>query len=542
MLFTVALREGSLITYDTTTWTRVRQHKEQIEVLTIAFSPNNQHLALGNIHGSCRLWDTLNGETLLVMEGHTDWVRSVAFSPCGNQIASASDDSTIRLWSSEKGECLFVLNGHEDAVMSAVYSADGRRLVSRSNDGIIRVWDPKTGTPEADWVIPRVNALHVALSTDGSQFALIPGSRSCEIHLVDAITGEMGLILDGYTSRLEHIVFSPIGELIASSSLDDAVRLWNLSSGLLISRLSGHTNRITTCAFSPDGLQIASGDNDGIIRFWEVNNNCLSSTTRKGAANVRTVAYSHDGLSIISYHGNTVQRWESSTGSSKYIPLPSALHVYSIALSPNGHWFASGCNDGNIRLKNVRADVVEFILFGYNDHRVHSIDYSPDGQRLVLGTNTSSILIWDLQSEKPNIKLEGHTNTMYSVAYSPCGKWILSGSRDKTARLWSGEVDSWSCVAVVSGFSEPVTSVAWNPVVPMEFVTGSDDGSVRVWRISSAEAGGISVCMHWGSHIGQLCAVDLIFMGAIGLSPIYRKLLVQRGSFDYLLLSEENEA
>ncbi|KAG0061519.1 hypothetical protein BGZ90_003551 [Linnemannia elongata] len=169
------------------------------------------------------------------------------------------------------------------------------------------------------------------------------------------------------------------------------------------------------------------------------------------------------------------------------------------------------------------------------------MDYSPDGQRLALGTSAFSILLWDLQSDKPNVKLEGHTGVVYSVAYSSCGKWILSGSRDKTARLWSGEVDSWSCVAVVSGFSEPVTSVAWNPVVPMEFVTGSDDGSVRVWRISSAKAGVISVRMHWGSHIGQLCAADLTFKGAIGLNPIYRKLLVQRGAIDNSLLPEGDD-
>ncbi|KAF9305584.1 hypothetical protein BGZ91_008728, partial [Linnemannia elongata] len=144
-------------------------------------------------------------------------------------------------------------------------------------------------------------------------------------------------------------------------------------------------------------------------------------------------------------------------------------------------------------------------------------------------------------SDKPDVKLEGHTDEVYSVAYSSCGKWILSGSRDKTVRLWSGEVDSWSCVAIVSGCLEAVTSVAWNPVVPLEFVTGSDDGSVRVWRILSAEAGEVSVHMQWGSHTGQLCAADLTFKGAVGLSPIYRKLLVQRGAIDDSLLPEGDE-
>lgn len=111
--------------------------------------------------------------------------------------------------------------------------------------------------------------------------------------------------------------------------------------------------------------------------------------------------------------------------------------------------------------------------------------------------------------------------------------------KDKTAHLWSGEVDRLSCLAVVSGYTRAVSSVAWNPVVSMEFVTGSKDGSVRVWRISSAEAGDVSVRMLWGSQIGRLCAVGLTFKGAVGLSLLSHKLLVQRGAVDESLSLRE---
>ncbi|OAQ31265.1 WD40 repeat-like protein [Linnemannia elongata AG-77] len=630
-LFAVALRDGSLLTYDTTTWIQVHQHKEQKRMSTIAFSPNNQHLAFEIRDNTCRLWDTISGETLLVMEGHTNWVTSVAFSPSGKQIASASEDNTIRLWSSETGECLFVLNGHEKAVLSVAYSTDGRRLISGSRDGTIRVWDPKTGASEAGWVIPRVGASCVALSANGLQLA-VTSSRRGEIHLMNAITGESGQILSDDTTAITHISSSPIGELIVTSSKDNIVRLWDTSTGQLISRFSGHSNRITACTFSPDGLKIASGDVGGIIQLREVSANRPSSITQKRAE--ATAAYSHDGLFIISYHDDyTIQRWNSSSGASRSIPFSSTFDVESVAISPNGHWFAHGCRNGNIRLLNDRTDVVERILLGSSHHSIVemsfsrcgrwlatcdsdwvarlwdldraddqgivvaetvdpyrsrpyvvfspvgdqitvillsrssrlrlfdlqstdfrqplkelcvsdtllSANYSPDGQRLVLGTGTSSILLWDLQSDKANINLEGHTDSVKCVVYSPCGKWILSGSRDKTVRLWSGEVDSWSCVAVINGYSEAVTSVAWNPVVPLEFVTGSEDGSVRLWRISGAEAGNLSVRMQWGSHIGQLCAADLTFKGAVDLSPIYRKLLVQRGAINDSLLPEGDE-
>lgn len=171
--------------------------------------------------------------------------------------------------------------------------------------------------------------------------------------------------------------------------------------------------------------------------------------------------------------------------------------------------------------------------------QLRSMDYSPDGQRLIIGTYASSVLLWDLKPDKPDVKLEGHTGEVTCVAYSPYGEWILSGSHDKTVRLWLGKVDSWSCVAVVDGCLEAITSVAWNPVVPMEFVTGFDDGSVRAWRILVAKAGDVSVRMQWGTRIGQPCAAELTFNGAVGLCPIYRKLLVQRGAVDESLPSGE---
>lgn len=160
------------------------------------------------------------------------------------------------------------------------------------------------------------------------------------------------------------------------------------------------------------------------------------------------------------------------------------------------------------------------------------MNYSPNDQRLVFGTDASSILLWDVQSDEPDVKLENHTDAVICVAYSPSGKWIFSGSRDKTVLLWSGDVDSWSCVAVVSGCLKVITSIAWNPAVLIEFVTGSADGSVRVWRIPSAEAGGISIRMRWGSYTGQLCTADLTSKGAVGPSSLSRRLLVQRGAIN----------
>ncbi|KAF9899492.1 cytosolic iron-sulfur protein assembly [Linnemannia zychae] len=187
--------------------------------------------------------------------------------------------------------------------------------------------------------------------------------------------------------------------------------------------------------------------------------------------------------------------------------------------------------------------------------RINAINVSPDGQRFAIagGIRWKTVQLQDVRSDKPSINLRGHEIDVRCAAFSPCGHWIVSGGRDMTIRIWyspTGQTgNDWSCVAVVAGCSDTVKCVAWNPVVPMEFVTGSKDRTVRVWRILSngeggseggrnGGGGGVSVQMVWGSYSGRLISSGVTLKGVTGLNPIYQKLLVQRGAIDDTLSSE----
>ncbi|CAJ1427686.1 unnamed protein product [Effrenium voratum] len=84
------------------------------------FSPDGQKVLLASASESLRIFDAEDGECVLTLSGHEDWVRSAAFSPDGTIIGSASYDGTVRLWS-VAGKCLKVLEGHDGAVISVAF-------------------------------------------------------------------------------------------------------------------------------------------------------------------------------------------------------------------------------------------------------------------------------------------------------------------------------------------------------------------------------------------------------------------------------------
>jgi WD40 repeat protein len=100
------------------------------------------------------------------------------------------------------------------------------------------------------------------------------------VKLWDVKTGKCYQTLQGHTSRIWSVVFSPDGNILASGSSDQTVKLWNLTTGECCQTLEGHTNLVWSVAFSPDGQILASGSQDEAIKLWEVKTGKCLKTLR----------------------------------------------------------------------------------------------------------------------------------------------------------------------------------------------------------------------------------------------------------------------
>ena len=287
-------------------------------------------------------------------------------------------------------------------------------------------------------------------------------------------------VFEGHTDNIYSVTFSPDGQIIASASRDNTIRLWNASTGDTIRTLRGHRNGVNSVAFSPDGQIIASGSWDDTIRLWNASTGDTIRTLRGHRDNVYNVVFSPDGQIIASgSRDDTIRLWNASTGDTIRTLRGHRDSVYNVVFSPDGQIIASGSWDNTIRLWNASTgDTIRTL----REHRnsVYSVAFSPDGQILASASADDTIRLWNASTGDTIRTLRGHRNSVYSVAFSPDGQILASASADATIRLWNASTGD--TINTLTGHRGNVYSVAFSPG-EQTVASGSEDDTIHLWKL-----------------------------------------------------------
>ncbi len=414
----------------------------QHRVLGVSFSQDGQILASASQDNTIKLWSR-TGKLLNTLRGHTDRVASVSFSPDGQILASGGYDNTVKLWYFNSPEKIWNWELLDDPQHWQPYDKDNQ-VLSLKNEKSTSYFREE-GKIKDDLAsklscFVRVGnfclvPLHKIIPFFPTNFSLLPHQsfesekyrslvnitldsqvevpsrlrcfpRSIGTVCVDwnwnttyhsSHLTSKNINLIGHTDHVMSVSFSPNNQIIASSSKDKTVKLWN-RQGKLLKTLVGHKEWVSSVSFSPDGKMLASASDDGTVKLW----------TDKGVL-----------LKTINAHKN----W-----------------ILGVSFSPDGQAIATGSFDNTVKLWSINGELLKTFLKGASDS-VTSVSFSPDGQVIASSSYDGKVKLWSLYDGSLLKTLSSHKDSVMSVSFSPDGKLLASGSRDKTVILWNLALD-----------------------------------------------------------------------------------------------------
>lgn len=395
-------------------------------------------------------------------------------SPSRTSSQSAETVKTITVANAEQVTQFYRIG--QGTVNVVDWAPNGQRLSVGTSMGIW-IYDTSAFDVPPILYVDGYDVWDLQFSPNSQQVAFASEST---VYLVDISSGAIRS-MTGHTGRVDAIDFSPSGDRLASISLDQTIRIWDVNSSSEILRLtSPERTFLSDVAFGSES-NLASGDQGG-LRIWDLDSGELMySISEYGSP--------RSSRSIIFIHSYQVL-WSNGNQLLLTYPFgpPNRTYVYDqddssdfIALSGDStdEVLASGSNDGLITLRNTSFEQYD-ALRGHSG-RIRGIDFSPDGMFLVSASEDGTVRIWNAHTGNQEHLLEGY-DRFASAAVGPSGSPIVIGGIE---RIWIGnnpqEINKHQIEENIGGLLSPEFTSDDRRVL---FIAGAT-GSVYVWNVLS---------------------------------------------------------
>lgn len=480
-------------------------------------------LVSGSQDGKVRVWDLNKRRCIASLDSHVSDVQAVDYSESQHAIVSAGRDKTIIWWDAKSWKIRKVVPCLE-VVEAAGFVGDGSLTWSAGANGCLRVWDSDTGrelsgkqearSEEEAYVsgiyrpgLPFI--LCVQVDHTLSLYRLPKKGEATSLTQIEPlrrISGTHDDIIDmGY--------LLPDRSLMALATNSEYVRLvsvvesgpveeghaWEPTSsphfGQDVSLLKGHDDIIITLDVDWSGHWVATGAKDNVAKVWRVDPDNKSYTC----------------WASFSGHAESV----GAVAFPKGIP-PESSAARTDPLSHPPAFLITGSQDQTIKKweiprkpqeKGQKSSVRALFTRKAHDKDINAINVQSSGLLFASASQDKTVKVWSTHEGEVQGILRGHRRGVWSVQFSPSHMptiqgedgpvtskgLLLTGSGDKTAKLWS--LTDYTCIRTFEGHSNSILKVCWLSMPdgqekgrkPVQFATAGGDGLVKVWDANSGE-------------------------------------------------------
>lgn len=390
--------------------------------------------------------------------GHFDEVRHLSWSGDARFFVSSSKDLTARLWSldPEEGFEPTVLAGHRQQVRNAWFSASQESIYTVSQDGALFRWEyvskaqqngeeeESTDPTDERWRIVqreyfmqnaklKCACYHAATNLltvcfDNGLFSLYEIPSFSNIHTLSIAS-----------SPIATVIINKSGEWLAfGSAKTGQLLVWEHASESNILKQSSHLDTMTTISYSPDSTRIITGSDDGLIKIWDITSGFHIATFTEHTSAVTASAYSRRGnILFTSSLDGSVRAWDMLRYRNfRTFTAPTRLSFSCLAIDPSAEVVCAASHDSfDIHLWSVQTGALLDQLSGH-EGPISTLAFTPDGRTLISGSWDHTIRLWNVFDRSQSSEALNLTSDLLCVTVRPDSQQIAASTLDGQLTFW----------------------------------------------------------------------------------------------------------
>ncbi len=457
----------------------------------IAFDPGGPQLAVGYDDGSAALWnataDPEAGPTAVLI-GHRGMVTTVGFAPDGATVATTSVDRTARVWKVEDGELVAVVRRPAGALATLAFTAES--LGGGSDDGEITLWDPRDGRQTGVQRGNTAPALALGLAQDGERMWSVDEAGDWRVW--DARLGSAVTEVSPRRLGRNSLEFSPDGTrmLIARAHSPE---VWDAEVLEPVQMLAKGNIANGMVAFTADGRRVVgSSSTSGYV--WDTATGRVLATLDPppewggGAVKLEFAMAPERGFAALYFSNGFIAVYdlmrapEDGSGLAPFVQWDVSSHLprlrqvargsRRLEMSADGQFLGVFDPEQSLKIYRPKSGaLVAQIRFAAGEIQAERGEisapfaFAPAGGMLAVAVRDTTglhrrIALFDPATGRRTGTLDGHTDGLASLRFSPNGKRLASGADDGSVRLWdpiAGET-----LLVLDAHEEPAVQVAFS--------------------------------------------------------------------------------